>query len=90
MQSKGGMVRVKKIKYERFGMGTHTNGVSCGAVEWVKINTLRWFGHTERMESKEFVKKMYVSECGSQQHRKATWKMEGQSKRVTCGRGAAM
>ncbi len=25
-------------------------------VEWVKRNTLKWFGHTERMESEEFVK----------------------------------
>ncbi len=30
--------------------------------EWVKRNTLRWFGHIERMNSEEFVKKMNGSE----------------------------
>ncbi len=30
--------------YERCGMGTCANGVKCGVVEWVKRNTLRWFG----------------------------------------------
>ncbi len=35
-----------------------------GVVEWVERNAcmLRWFVHIERMKSKEFVKKMYVSE----------------------------
>ncbi len=42
--------------YERCGMGSQANGVNCGVVEWVKRNTLRWFGHIE-----EFVKKVYVS-----------------------------
>ncbi len=40
--------------YERCGMGSHPNGV----VEWVKRNTLRWFGHIERLGSEEFVKQM--------------------------------
>ncbi len=31
-------------------------------MEWVKRNTLRWFGHNDRMGSEEFVKKVYVSE----------------------------
>ncbi len=31
--------------YERCGMGNHTNGVKCGAVEWMERNTLRWLGH---------------------------------------------
>ncbi len=31
-------------------------------VEWIKRNTLRWFGHIERMNSEEFVKQVYVSE----------------------------
>ncbi len=48
--------------YERCGMGSRTNGVNCGVVEWMKRNTLRWFGHTERMGSEEFVKKGYMSE----------------------------
>ncbi len=30
-------------------------------VEWVKRSTLRWFGHIERMETEEFVKKVYHS-----------------------------
>ncbi len=48
--------------YERCGMRSCANGVSCGVVEWVKRNTLRWFGHNERMGKEEFVKKMYMSE----------------------------
>ncbi len=28
----------------------------------MKRNTLRWFDHTERMNSEEFVKKVHVSE----------------------------
>ncbi len=43
-------------------MGSQANGVNCGVVEWVKRNTLRWFGHTERMGSEEFVKKVHMSE----------------------------
>ncbi len=48
--------------YERCGMGASANGVKCGVVEWLKRNTVRWFGHTERMNGEEFVNKMYVSE----------------------------
>ncbi len=29
-------------------------------MEWVKRSTLRWFGHIERMENDEFVKKVYL------------------------------
>ncbi len=43
-------------------MGSHANGVNCGVVEWVKRNTLKWFGHIKRMRSEEFVKKVYMSE----------------------------
>ncbi len=43
-------------------MGTHANGLNCGAVEWVRRNTLRWLGHIERMKSEEYVKKVYISE----------------------------
>ncbi len=49
-------------EYERCGMGSRANGVNCGVVEWGKRNTLRWFGHIERMGSVEFVKKVYMSE----------------------------
>ncbi len=38
-------------------MGSQANGV----VAWVKRNTLRWFGHIERMGSEEFVKKVSES-----------------------------
>ncbi len=31
-------------------------------MEWVKRNTLRWFGHIERMGSDRFVRKVYESE----------------------------
>ncbi len=30
-------------------------------VEWVKRSTLRWFDHIEKMETKVFVKKVYLS-----------------------------
>ncbi len=37
------------------------NGMNCVVVKWVKRNTLKWFGHVERMWSEEFVK-VYESE----------------------------
>ncbi len=46
--------------YERCGMRGHGSGVGCGVVEWVKRSTLRWLGHIERMENKEFVKNVYL------------------------------
>ncbi len=42
--------------YERCGMRGRGSGVECGVVEWVKRNTLRWFGYIERMGNEEFVK----------------------------------
>ncbi len=42
-------------------MREHGSGVGCGVVEWVKRSTLRWFGHIERMENEESVKKLYLS-----------------------------
>ncbi len=39
----------------------HGSGVGCGVVEWVKRSTPRWFGHIERMENEEFLKKVYLS-----------------------------
>ncbi len=48
--------------YERCEMGSQANGVNCGVVEWLKRNTLRWFGHIQRMGSEEFVRKVYMSE----------------------------
>ena len=29
--------------HERCGMETHAIGVECGVVEWLKLNTMRWF-----------------------------------------------
>ena len=34
--------------YKKCGMGPCANVVKCDVVEWVKRNTLRWFGHLER------------------------------------------
>ena len=47
---------------ERCGIGNQANGVSCGVVECVKRNTLRWFGHIEGMRNEEFVNKVYMIE----------------------------
>ncbi len=47
--------------YERCGMRECGSGVGCGVVGWVKRSTSRWFGHIERMENEEFVKKVYRS-----------------------------
>ena len=41
-------------------MGSQENGVNYEVVKWEKINTLRWFGHIERMGDEELVKKVYV------------------------------
>ncbi len=51
----------KKSVDERCGMRGCGSVVGCGVVEWVKRSTLRWFGHIERMENEEFVKKVYWS-----------------------------
>ncbi len=42
-------------------MSTCAKDKNCGVVEWVKRNTLKWFGHVERLGSEEFVK-VYESE----------------------------
>ncbi len=42
-------------------MKGHGSGVGCSVVEWLNKSTLRWFGHIERMENEEFVKKVYLS-----------------------------
>ncbi len=34
------------------------SGVGCSVVEWVKRSTMSWFGHIERMENENFVKKV--------------------------------
>ena len=47
--------------YERFGMSSRGEGVKCGVVEGVRRNTLRWFGHMERMAQGEITKRVYMS-----------------------------
>ena len=42
---------------ERSVMGPCANVVEHCVVQLVKRNTLRWFGHIERKQSEEFVKK---------------------------------
>ncbi len=37
-------------------------GRKCGVVEKVKRQTLKWFGHVERMEEDKIAKRVYVSE----------------------------
>ena len=46
-------------------------------MEWVKRNTLRWFGYMERKKNEEFVKKVYVSETKSSRRGKPVvrWKV---------------
>ncbi len=57
--------------YERCSMRTCANGVKRGVVEWLKRNILRWFGHIKRMNSEQFVKKVYVSDIDSPSKRGA-------------------
>ncbi len=45
--------------YNRFGMSRKGEGMKCGVVEGVKCNTLKWFGHLERMAENEITKSMY-------------------------------
>ncbi len=42
--------------YERCSMGDCATEVKCEVVEWVKRNTLSWFGHIKRIKSEEFKK----------------------------------
>ncbi len=48
--------------YERFGMCHVGEGKKCGVVEEVKRQTLKWFGHMERMEEGKMTRRVYVSE----------------------------
>lgn len=40
-----------KAFIKRSGMGTGENRLKSGLVEWINRNTLRWFGHLERMNN---------------------------------------
>ncbi len=48
--------------YECFGMCYVGEGKKYGVVEEVKRQTLKWFGHTERMEKSKMIRRVYVSE----------------------------
>ncbi len=75
--------------YERCGMGSCANGVNCGVVEWVKRNTLRWFGHIERMGCEGFVKKVYMIEnVGSNSRERPPGRWRDRVKEYMCERGA--
>ncbi len=75
--------------YERCGMGSCANGGKCGVVELVKRNTVRWFGHIERMGNEEFVKKVYMSESlGSNSRGRPPGKWRDRVKEYLCERGA--
>lgn len=44
--------------YRRCGIGVRATGNECGVVEWIKQNSLRWFGHI-RKQNGDFVKKVH-------------------------------
>ncbi len=44
--------------YRRFGVSSRGEGMSCGVVEMVKSNTLRWFGHLERIDKSKLTKRI--------------------------------
>ncbi len=51
--------------YNRSGMSSKGEGMKCGVVEGVKHNTLRWFGHMERMTENVITKSIYeYGRCG--------------------------
>ncbi len=55
----------------------------------MKRNTLRWFGHIERMGSQEFVKKVYMSESvGPNSKGRPPGRWRDRIKEYMCERGA--
>ncbi len=48
--------------YARFGMSHVGVGKKCGVVEEVQQQTLKWFGHMERMEEGKMTRRVYMSE----------------------------
>ncbi len=48
--------------YKHFGMCHVGEGKKCGVVEEEKRQTLKWFGHMERMEESKMTRRVYVSE----------------------------
>ncbi len=47
--------------YERFGMSHVDVGKKWGGVEEVTRQTLKWFGHMERMEEGKMTRRVYMS-----------------------------
>ncbi len=75
--------------YERCTRGSQANGVNFGVEEWAKRNTLRWFGHIERMGSEGFVKKVYMSESVDSNSRgRPLRRWRNRVKEYICERGA--
>ncbi len=75
--------------YERCGIRGSGSGAGCGVVECVKRSTLRWFGHVERMENEEFVKKVYRSSVeGPNRRGRPLGRWEDQVKVYVSERGA--
>ncbi len=48
--------------YKHFGMCHVGEGKKCGVAEELKRQTLKWFGHLDRMEECKMTKRVYVSE----------------------------
>ncbi len=72
--------------YERCGIRKRGRGVGCSVVEWVKR---RWFGHSERMENEEFVKKVYLSSVeGPNRRGRPLGRWEDKMKEYMSDRGA--
>ncbi len=51
----------KRETKEKQAVRGRGSGEGCKVAEWVKRSPLRWFGHIERTENEEFVKKVYLS-----------------------------
>ncbi len=63
------------------------NGNVYGVVEWVRRNTLMWFGHIEGMKSEKLEKKVFVSwNCGPSK-RKPLGRWKDRVKVYMCERG---
>ncbi len=71
------------------GVGSRANGVNCGVVKCVKRNTLKWFGHIERIGSEKFVKKVYMRESvGPNSRGRPPGRWRDREKEYVCERNA--
>ncbi len=55
--------------YERFGMCHREERKKCGVVEEMKQQTLKWFGHVERMEESKMTRRVYSKPSVVREHR---------------------